>query len=160
MKNDASKRKLLGVILGLVVVALIITLVVVNANKNNNQGNTTGNTKNNTANQNNYTVEQDGTKVNTSKDVSSDKKVGNVVIEQSKIIFEGGLTKLTSKVTNNGDQVTELTFTVKFVGNDGKELASTIGYVGTIKKGETRYINSSVTGDYSNAKSIVYEIKK
>lgn len=106
----------------------------------------------------NYNELVDGTKVNISEEVSKNKQVQDILIEQSKIRFSGGTSKLTSKVTNNGETKSNLMFNVRFIANDNSTIAESIGYVGQIKPGEVRYIDSGITMDISNAKDIVYEI--
>lgn len=109
----------------------------------------------------NYVEQGNGTKVNTSSDVSKEKKVGDVVIEKSQLIYSGGITKLTSKVTNLGIETKNgIKFKIKFIANDKTVMAESEGYIGAIKPGEVRYINSSITRDVVDAKDIVYEIVK
>jgi len=154
-KNFESKRKIISI--GLVVIAAVIIVVMAvsilgKGNKVNN-GVTEG-TKNTT----NYTTTADGNKVNTSEQVAADKKVGKILLEKSKIVYENGTSKLTSKVTNDSVAKDNLRFTVKFIANDGSIIAQSVGYVGAIKANETKYIDSYITADVSNAKNITYEI--
>ena len=107
----------------------------------------------------NYNELVDGTKVNISEEVTKNKQVQDILIEQSKIRFSGGTSKLTSKVTNNGETKDNLMFTVRFIANDNSTIAESIGYIGQIKSGEVKYIDSGITMDISNAKDLVYEIK-
>ena len=154
-KEFESKRKVISI--GLVVIAAVIIVVMAvsilgKGNKVNN-GVTEG-TKNTT----NYTTTADGNKVNTSEQVAADKKVGKILLEKSKIVYENGTSKLTSKVTNDSTAKDNLRFTVKFIANDGSIIAQSVGYVGLIKANETKYIDSYITADVSNAKNITYEI--
>lgn len=149
----AKQRKTVALLLVLVAIVIIIVMAVsILGNKHNT---TTNEATNETTN---YTTNGDGSKVNTSTDVSSDKKVGDVVIEQSNIVYTNGTSKLTSKVTNNGAAQENLRFTVKFIANDGSVIAQSVGYVGQINQNETRYIDSYITTDVSNAKDITYEV--
>lgn len=154
MGNDASKRRLVSLILIVAAIVIIVIMATVlskrgNAGQNNQANNTT---------QENYQVGNDGTKTNTSQQVSENKTVGNIVIERSAIVYEGGMSKLTSKVTNDSVAKDNLRFTVKFIANDGSVIAESVGYVGSIKANETKYIDSSITADVANAKDIKYEI--
>jgi hypothetical protein len=137
---------------------LIIAVIVIFTSVNRNRGN--NNIANPGANniQTNYTQNTDGTKVNTSVNVSEVKKVGDVLLEQSKIVYTNGTSKLTSKVTNNGTDKDNLRFKVKFIANDGTVMAEAVGFVGKIKANETKYIDSFITIDTSNSKNITYEL--
>lgn len=162
MNKQVDSRKAIAIIL-IVVAIVVIVIMAVSANKGNKKNNTSNS---NTTNQNqvNYQQNADGSKVNTSEKVSEEKKVGDVKIEKSKIVYENGISTLTSKVTNNGADLDNLEFTVKFIGSDGKEISTNgvaiVGYVGAIKSGEVKYINSSVTQDVTNAADVQYTISK
>lgn len=103
-------------------------------------------------------VTQGQNKINTSENVAKDKKVQNILLEKSEIIYENGTSKLTSKVTNNSEAKDNLRFKVKFIANDGTVIAESIGFVGQIKSKETKYIYSYITIDVSNANDIIYQI--
>jgi len=151
-----NKRKIISV--GLILIAIIVIVIMAvnalgNKNKvNNNVSNVV------TENTTNYTATTEGNKVNTSEEVAADKKVGNILLEKSQIVYENGTSKLTSKVTNDSVVKDNLRFKVKFIANDGSTIAESVGYVGSIKANETKYIDSYITADVSNAKSITYEI--
>jgi hypothetical protein len=150
-KNQNRARLL---VLGVVVVVIIIVVIVMinkgNSNKLNEEA--TNNVKTN------YVESADGTKVNTSEQVSEVKKVENVLLEQSKIVYNNGTSLLTSKVTNNAVAKDNLKFKVKFMANDGSVIAESVGFVGKIKANETKYIDSYITLDISNSKNVVYEL--
>ena len=143
-----------GVILiGIIIIIIMAVNILGNKNKtNNNVSNVV------TENTTNYTTTTDGNKVNTSTDVATDKKVGNILLEKSQITYEKGTSKLTSKVTNDSVAKDNLRFKVTFIANDGSTIAASVGFVGSIKANETKYIDSYITADVSNAKSITYEI--
>jgi uncharacterized protein (UPF0333 family) len=154
-KNFESKRNNISVLLLLLAVVIIVIMaigILGGKNKKNNVANDV------VADTTNYVATPDGNKVNTSEEVTADKKVGNILIEKSQIVFEKGTSKLTSKVTNDSIAKENLRFTVKFIANDGSTIAESVGYVGKIGASETKYIDSYITADVSNAKNIVYEI--
>jgi len=151
--NNTNQIRLL--ILGVIfVIAIIIVIVTVNKNKSNAENGDKAAKNIET----NYTESSDGTKVNTSENVSKVKEVGNVKLEQSKIVYSAGTSKLTSKVTNNGIAKDNLRFKVKFMANDGSVIAEAIGFVGKIKADEVKYIDSYITIDTSNSKDVIYEL--
>lgn len=142
------------VIVVAVIIVLIVAIIAINNNgkNNNNVGNQTEDVGKN------YTETENGTKVNTSEDVAEDKVVSEVLLEQSKIVFENGTSKLTSKVTNNAVAKDNLRFKVKFIANDNSVMAESVGFAGKIKANEVKYIDSYITIDVSNAKDVVYEL--
>lgn len=150
MRNGIAKWIIIALI------AFVIIIVSINMfNKGGNQGNIDSQID---ELEKNYTETGDGTKVNTSEEVSKDKEVANVLLEESKIIYENGMSKLTSKVTNDATAKDNLRFKVKFLDNSGTVMAESVGFVGQIKASEVKYIDSYITLDVSNAKSITYEL--
>ncbi|MNV78849.1 hypothetical protein D3C71_1723660 [compost metagenome] len=108
----------------------------------------------------NYEETAGGNKVNTSQEISETKNVDDLKIEQGKLVYENGTSKLTSKVTNNGESRENLIFDVKFIANDGTVIATSKGLVGDIKANEVKYIESNITLDVVGAKDVVYEVVK
>jgi len=155
MQNFDIKRKNISIVLILLAVAIIVIMAVSILGKGNKTNNVTSQTTKNTTN---YTTTTDGNKVNTSQQVATDKKVGKILLEKSKIVCINGTSQLTSKVTNDSTAKDNLRFIVKFIANDGSIIAQSVGYVGAIKANETKYIDSYITTDVSNAKNITYEI--
>ena len=154
-KEFESKRKIISIGLILLATVIIVIMAVSILGKANKANNVTSQT---TKNATNYTTTTDGNKVNTSEQVAADKKVGKILLEKSKIVYENGTSKLTSKVTNDSTAKDNLRFTVKFIANDGSIIAQSVGFVGSIKANETKYIDSYITADVLNAKDITYEI--
>ena len=135
---------------------MVIVIIVINIlGKENKTNNIVNNVPQETTN---YITTTEGNKVNTSEEISQDKKVGEILLEKSNIVFTNGTSKLTSKVTNDYISKDKLRFIVKFIANDGTTIAESVGFVGKIKANETKYIDSYITSDVSNAKNIVYEI--
>lgn len=154
MNSDMKGRNILAIALVIIVIILVVTLIVVGLYKNNNGG------EGNVPTAPNYIVQADGTKVNTTSKVQQTKKVNDLVIENSKVVYENGVTKLNAKVINNGEKIDNLSFNIKFIANDNSIVYEMEGYVGTIDKAKTSYIASSVTRDIVDVKDITYEIKK
>jgi mannitol-specific phosphotransferase system IIBC component len=154
MQSFENKRKTIAIVLAVLAGIVIVIMGASILNK----GNKTNNTNNATQNTINYVATNDGNKVNTSEQVATDKKIGQILIEKSAIVYEKGTSKLTSKVTNDSLAKDNLRFTVKFIANDGSVIAQSVGFVGSIKENETKYIDSYITADVSNVKDITYEI--
>ncbi len=154
-KNMENNRKIISIALIIMAVIIIITMAV-NILSNRNLINS----QNNNTEQNlpNYVATLEGSKINISEGVVTDKKVGNILLERSQIVYLNGTSKLTSKVTNDNVVKDNLRFKIKFIANDGSIISESVGYVGSIKENETKYIDSYITADVSNSKNLVYEI--
>lgn len=145
------QRKVAFTIVILIAVIIIVALAVIFLGKKDN-------TQAQTESDKNYTQSATGVKVNTSTDVSKDKTVNGVVLSSNTLVYEDGMTKLNSKVTNDATEKANLRFKVKFIDNTGNVMAESVGYVGQISANETKYIDSYITTDVVNAKDIVYEV--
>ena len=157
MQSFENKRKNISIVLILLGAMIIVIMAINILGKENKTNNVANNVTQSTTN---YTTTTEGNKVNTSSELASDKKVGEILLEKSNIVFTNGTSKLTSKVTNDSTQKENLRFIVKFIANDGSVIAQSVGFVGYIKENETKYIDSYITSDVSNAKDITYEIIK
>lgn len=149
MKRVNSKRQRKNMVICIMLIVIVIVGIGILGGKDNNLDEIT---------EVNYLQEENGNKVNTSTDVAEDKVVDGVILSKSKIVYENGMSKLTSKVANNSESKDNLRFKVKFIANDGAVIAESVGYIGPIKENQTKYIDSYITNDVVNAKDIVYEI--
>lgn len=148
-RKGFSKTSLI-IIVAIILIIIPIVIIIKQGNENS---------KLEGENKNNYETNMDGSKINISEEVSKEQKVGNILIEKSSIVYENGISKLTSKVTNDNIEKESLKFTIKFIDNNNEIIAESVGLVGKIKSGETKYISSNITSDVTNAKSIIYEIQ-
>lgn len=154
MKKSKDLTVLIILFIVVALVAGILFFVNVNKNKDKND-----NKKQTTEQKVNY-VEEEEKKINTSSEVKEDKILNDLKIEKTNLVYEDGISVLTSKVTNNGDKLEEVYFTIKFYDNSNSLITEAQTYIGSIGKGEIRNVNSSITDDVSNAKKVEYEILK
>jgi len=150
-RKGFSKTSLIIIVAIILIIISIIFMI--------KQGDENSKLEGENKNKNNYETNMDGSKINTSEEVSKEQKVGNILIEKSSIVYENGISKLTSKVTNDNIEKESLKFAIKFIDNNNEIIAEAVGLVGKIKSGETKYISSNITSDVTNAKSIIYEIQ-
>lgn len=108
----------------------------------------------------NYEKLSDGSKINISDDVKQLKRIGVIIISNTKIIYSNGVTTLTAKVTNDNIEKDNLIFNIKFISIDGSIIKELTGETGLIRKNETKNLKISITEDLVDVKNIVYEIKK
>lgn len=157
--ND-KERKTSAIILLVIVLILIAVLVTVNMIKKNEKDKENNNTNIENVNKSNY-EEKEGQKINISKQVKETKEVKDLkdlTVANLKLVYTDGISKLVSKVTNNGSDKEDLTIQVKFLGNDNELINQASIYVGNIKKGETKEIGSGITFDVSNVKNVEYSL--
>jgi hypothetical protein len=146
--------------IAVILIAAVISVVKINSNisKENSTSNT-NNTNGVSQTTDNFIVTEGTNKLNTSTQVTADKKVGNILVQNSKIEYDQkkGST-LTAKVTNDSIAKDNLKLKVKFIANDGSTVAETVALVGKVESNEIKYINAGTTIDVTNAKDITYEI--
>ncbi len=145
-----GKKKLLFIVIVVLLIA-IIGIVIVRSGAFDMLNETPKNTVN-------YTTRLDGAKINISEKLSEDKKVGKILLEKNSIVYSEGMSKLTSKVTNDNKERESLRFKVKFIANDKSVIAESVGFIGKIGAKESKYIYSYITSDVSNASNVIYEI--
>lgn len=105
----------------------------------------------------NYATTTFASITNTNKK-QSDNNVENVILEKSEIEVTNGISKLTTKITNDSTEKNNFRFKVKFIAADGSTTAELSVYVGVLKAKEIKYMVSYITADVSKVKNIVYEI--
>ena len=101
-----KKKEKRMILILLVVLIIAIIAFVINKNSNKNKENE------NTEEENNTTEEfvqvlEDGTKLNTSEQLSKTKQVGNYKFENMQLTEQGSQTVLLANVTNTGSTATE-----------------------------------------------------
>ncbi len=150
-----------------ILVLLIILAVVVGIKIFNNKKNT-----NNTMENNNVQTSQkeekyveyldDGTKVNTSKALSKERKLGDLKITNITLSNQNGQTRLLADVKNTGKSNSEQKLvSVTILDKDGKQLITLKGLIVALKPGEETQLNIGVTSDFSNAYDFkIEEIKQ
>ena len=141
---------------------LIIAIVIfaISKNSNKNKGNE------NTAEENNTTEEfvqvlEDGTKLNTSEQLSKTKQVGNYKFENMQLTEQGSQTVLLADVTNTSSSATDLQLVdVTLLDKNGKEIVKVGGIISPLQPGAKTQFNTSMTLDYANTYDFKIELKK
>ena len=95
----------------------------------------------------------------TSKDITKDQTVDGIKISSVEMKVVDGMTTFNATATNTTEKDSNIE-TIKIIVQDEneKEIFALTGYIGSLKKGETKKIVNSTDIDLSNAKSIRYEI--
>jgi hypothetical protein len=110
----------------------------------------------NTDNDNNKAGEQ----ANTNQGITETKNVGDLVIENTSLVYENGTSVLVTNVKNNGTtDVYVGSINIKFTAADGSEILTMLGYLGSnLKPSESKTLTTSVDQDLSSAKKVEYSL--
>ena len=103
---------------------------------------------------------EDGTKLNTSDKLNSEKNVQGLKITNTQLTTKDGRTVLLADVTNNTGKdmdVTLIDITLKDA--KGNEIVTVGGILSPMKAGETIQLNNGMTLDYANAYDFEIKIK-
>lgn len=137
MKDKISKKGLILIISLVVIILLLIIFmyIIPNTKKDNKPINT-----------NEPTI-----KVNDNKGVTEEKNVNGFVFSNTSIVFEDGLSTLSTTVTNNSaSDYTNEKFNIIIKDKKGKEIVTIPGYLSKIlEKGTSQKIFSSIDIDLS-----------
>lgn len=145
-----KKKEKRMILILLVVLIIAIIAFVINKNSNKNKENE------NTEEENNTTEEfvqvlEDGTKLNTSEQLSKTKQVGNYKFENMQLTEQGSQTVLLANVTNTGSTATDIQLVdVTLLDKEGKEIVTVGGIISPLQPGASTQFNSSMTLDYAN----------
>lgn len=105
------------------------------------------------------TTQQGNVNVNTNDDVVGDKEVEVFKFENTSLVYDNGMSRLETKVTNTSDQEQTLSQFRIHVMKDDVEIANLPGYIGnTLKPGESRILTTTYGDDLTVATLINYEI--
>ena len=100
--------------------------------------------------------------VNNNEEVTKDQNIEGIMITNTSLVYEDGISYLKATVTNNTGSDYELNeYKINVKDNNGNIIATMPGYVGSvIKIGESKTINTMISEDLSKAYSIEYEVVK
>lgn len=97
-------------------------------------------------------VGEDGSKVNTSEALKSNKVVNNVEFSDIQLSQRSGETLLTATVKNTGNTANELfSVNLTLVDDAGQDIVTVGGLVAPMEAGATSTFETSMTLDYANA---------
>lgn len=150
-----KNEKILITVLLLITIAVIIFAVT---RKNNdvpvsNGGTVTVDGTNEIIEEEKYvTTTEDGTKVNTSEALKSNKVVNNVEFSDIQLTQRGGETLLTATVKNTGAEASPIfAVDVTLIDDAGQDIVTIGGLVAPMEAGETATFETSTTLDFANS---------
>ena len=100
--------------------------------------------------------------VNNNEEVTKDQNIEGIMITNTSLVYEDGISYLKATVTNNTGSDYELNeYKINVKDSDGNIIVTMPGYVGSVlKNGESKTINTMISEDLSKAYSIEYEVVK
>ena len=100
--------------------------------------------------------------VNNNEEVTKDQNIEGIMITNTSLVYEDGISYLKATVTNNTGSDYELNeYKINVKDSDGNIIVTMPGYVGSVlKNGESKSINTMISEDLSKAYSIEYEVVK
>ena len=149
------KAKELMVVLTIIIILLIVIIVGASGKKENKvdleQKPEVGEIEENKAEEF-VEVKIDGTKVNTSNELSKTKTIEGLEISNIRLTENGNVSQLIADVKNPTNKTLgDFAVNIIIIDKTGKELAKIGGYIDKVEAGETVQLNSSVTVDVANA---------
>lgn len=157
MKN--KEKRMILILLVVLVIAIVAFIISKNANKGNKG--TENKTEENTAVEEFVQVLEDGTKLNTSEQLSKTKQVGAYKFENMQLTEQNGQTVLLADVTNTGNTATNMQLVdVTLLDKNGKEIVKVGGIISPLQPGAKTQFNTSMTLDYANTYDFKIELKK
>ena len=133
----------------LVIITLIVIIFAVSRKNSQTPDATTGEI---IVEEKYVTTSEDGTKVNTSEALKSNKVVNNIEFSDIQLTQRGGETLLTATVKNNGSERNELfAVDVTLIDDAGQDIITISGLVAPMDAGATASFETSTTLDYANS---------
>ena len=97
-------------------------------------------------------VKSDGTKVNTSNQLSKTKKIDGLEISNIKLTENGNVSQIIADVKNpTSSTLGDFAINITILDKAGNEIAVIGGYIDKVEAGKTVQLNASATVDFANA---------
>jgi hypothetical protein len=143
-----DKKKLLIL---LAIVVIIIAIVMVKSNNSNKEDNLEA--EKIELSDIDYVVTDDGTKVNNSETLKSEKNLNGLKISNIQLTTDSdGKTTLLADVENTTSSATTTKFVkISILDKSGTVLAEVDGMIVALESGETTQLNVGTSADYANA---------
>jgi uncharacterized membrane protein len=161
MKDEKQKKIQMIIVVSIVIVigTLILITIIKKIDENKKTDTATSvDTVVSSKTGKNYIQLDENSRQNISAELVKDKKAGEILIKNTKIVYNGKESKITAKVTNGSENKSNLKLKIKVIANDDSVITETIALVGKISANESKYINATMTKDITDAKNVSYEI--
>ena len=103
---------------------------------------------------------EDGSKLNISEKLKTEKKLENIVIKDIQLMYKDGVTNILANVENTGSTKLEATkLEITLLDDKGETVYKMQGLIEETEAGATSKLNSSITADFANVYDFVVSKK-
>lgn len=151
-----SEKRLILILIIITIIVTTIYFIVKNNNKTEELGGNNNNSQTQEQIKENFSVLEDGTKLNTSKKIKETKRVDGLEFSNIEITEKDNVTIILANVKSiTKDIKKDVYVDIKVLDENHNEITSLSGYIGEIKPNETISFETSATFDFANAYDIV-----
>lgn len=155
---NSNEKRWIVLLVAVIIIAIVLIVAIVGMNDSENQAINDGQNEVQ-MNEESYTTQlDDGTKINTSEEMSKMKTYKNLEISNIQFTEKNGMSVLLADVTNKGNTThEEEVVKITILGENNEEIAVIHPSIEEIEPGGTAKINASISADVTNAKDFVIE---
>lgn len=158
LKSGIARNQVI-IIAAIVIVILVIAISLINSS--NKEKAKQNNEVTATSTHENYTENSDGTKTNISPKLLEMKQIGQVRIEDTKLVYENGKTTLTARLVNDSKARENLRLKVRLMTPDGGGIMREVEImVGNVFPNEMKLITTTIEEEMVDINDVTYEIVK
>lgn len=151
-----SEKRLILILLIITIIVTAIYFIMKNNSKTEELDGNNNNSQIQEQGKENFSVLEDGTKLNISEKIKETKKIDGLEFTDIEITEKDNVTVILANVKNiTKDIKKDYIVDIKVVDKNGNEITSLSGYIGEIKPNETIAFKTSATFDFANAYDIV-----
>lgn len=150
-----SEKRLILILVIITIIVISIYFIMKNNNKTEELGGNNNNSQIQEQGKENFSVLEDGTKLNISEKIKETKKIDGLEFADIEITEKDNVTVILANVKNIAKDIKkDYIVDIKVVDKNGNEITSLSGYIGEIKPNETISFKTSATFDFANAYDI------
>ncbi len=151
-----SEKRLILILIVITIILTAIYFVVINKGKTEELDGNNNNSQIQDQGKENFSILEDGTKLNISKKIKETKKIDGLEFSDMEITEKDNVTVILANVRNTTKDIKkDYIVDIKVLDKKGNEITSLSGYIGEIKSNETISFKTSATFDFANAYDIV-----
>lgn len=153
MKSSAKKRILLILVILVIIIVAIVVWKSIGKEETNKIGEGVSIAQEDSSKVEEYVqVLDDGSKLNTSSELQSEKTIDGLKITNIQLRESGGITTLLADVENTtGKKSDEKMIKISILDKEGKKITDVKGIIDAVEAGKSVQLNISVTADVANA---------
>lgn len=159
MENQKRKNIILFIIILVIIISIITISIIIMNTKNSTSVDNNSHIKDTNNTEEWVITEEDGKKVNKSKEINNTKKFEGLTLKTQQFVSKNSKTEMIIQVNNETEKDTELQpVVITLLDKEGKEIVKLNGIINPTKAGETTNLHISSSLDYADAYD--YKIEK